>query len=440
MQPVTKAPPRVPRLDLSAMDRPLTPQRITRPRVLAAVAALLGLGGLGTAYVRYGLVRTVSLPAGRVLVATVSPGVFREFIPISGTVQPRETVYLDAVDGGQVAEVMVEEGALVRAGEPLVRLASANLQLQVLNSEAQLSQQLDRLASTRLQFEQARLTHERELIEARFQVEQARKNLERLRPLAGTGVVRRADLEDAALQLTRQEETLAAVTRARLQDESLQQQQIQLLDRSVAGLDRNLAIARASLDNLVIKAPFDGQLTTLSAHRGESKLPGQRIGQIDRIDGYKVEAMVDEHYLPRVAIGQPATPDPDAPLPANQHLRVTKVYAEVRDRQFKVDLTFEEHPPATVRRGQSMPLRLQIGGERRGLLIANGPFYDDSGGAWAFVLGREGAVARRRSIRLGRRNLEQVEVLQGLTAGDRVIVSSYEGLKDADRIELRTGP
>jgi HlyD family secretion protein len=196
-------------------------------------------------------------------------------------------------------------------------------------------------------------------------------------------------------------------------------------------------VARANLDHLTIKAPFDGQLTALQAHLGESKLVGQRIGQIDRIDGYKVVALVDEHYLQRVLIGQHAAPDPDATVPQSQLLTVMKVYPEVRDRQFKVDLAFDGGIPAGIRRGQSVPLRLQIGGDRRGLILDNGAFYDDSGGQWAFVLSADGRVAQRRSIRLGRRNLEQVEVLQGLSPGDRVIVSSYDGLKDTDRIELQ---
>jgi HlyD family secretion protein len=148
-------------------------------------------------------------------------------------------------------------------------------------------------------------------------------------------------------------------------------------------------------------------------------------------------ALVDEHYLQRVLIGQHASPDPDATLPQTQGLTVMKVYAEVRDRQFKVDLAFDGGIPAGVRRGQSVPLRLQIGGDRHGLILENGAFYDDSGGQWAFVLTADGRLAQRRSIRLGRRNQEQVEVLEGLARGDRVIVSSYDGLKDMDRIELQ---
>jgi len=421
------------------MDRPLERKVITRSRALLAAAVLLGLTLLAAGYVRFGLLHTVRISADRLVVATVSAGMFREYIPVSGSVEPRETVYLDAVDGGQVSEVLVEEGALVKAGQPLLRLSNTNLQLQVLNSEAQLSEQLDRLTSTKLQFEQSRLNHARDLIDARFEAEKSQQKLARLTALASSGVVRRADLEDAQLELKRQKGLLAALTHAQEVDESLQREQIVQLDRTVAGLKGNLAIARQNLDNLTVKAPFDGQLTSLQAHLGESKLAGQRIGQIDRVDVYKVVAFVDEHYLPRVLMGQHATPDPDATLPAEQRLTVTKVYPDVRDRQFKVDLAFDGGAPVSVRRGQSVPLRLQIGGDRRGLLLANGAFYDDSGGQWAFVLTSDGSTARRRSVRLGRRNLEQVEVLQGLAAGDRVIVSSYDGLKDVDRIELRSG-
>jgi HlyD family secretion protein len=425
------------RLDLTAMDRPLERPLFRRSRLITAGFVLAGLAAVTAGYVRYGLMRSVTIGADRVTIGTVRAGVFREYIPIDGSIEPRETVYLDAVDGGQVTEVLVEEGALVTAGQPLVRLNNANLQLQVLNSEAQLSEQLDRLTSTKVQFEQSRLNHSRDLIDAGFQTEKARQNLGRLNALASSGAVRRADIDDAKLEFDRQQELLAALTHAKEVDESLQRQQIEQVDRLVAGLNRNLAIARQNLDNLTIKAPFDGQLTALQAHLGESKLLGQRIGQIDRIDGYKVVALVDEHYLQRVLIGQHATPDPDATLPLEQGFNVVKVYPEVRDRQFKVDLAFEGRVPASVRRGQSVPLRLQIGGERRGLLLDNGAFYDDSGGQWAFVLASDGSLARRRSVRLGRRNLEQVEVLQGLAAGDRVIVSSYDGLKDTNRVELR---
>jgi HlyD family secretion protein len=425
------------RTDLNAMDRPLEQRLLTRPRIAMAAAAVLFVVVLGAGYVRYALTRTVRISANRVAEGTVRPGLFREYIPIESSIEPRETVYLDAVNGGQVTEVLVEEGAQVKAGQPLVRLNNANLQLQVLNSEAQLSEQLDRLTSTKLQFEQSRLNHQRDLIDARFQTEKAQQNFSRMNALAGSGAIRRADIEDAKLEVNRQQSLLGALTHAQQEDETLQKEQIQQVDHLVANLKRNLEVARSNLDDLTLKAPFDGQLTALQAHLGESKLAGQRIGQIDRVDGYKAVALVDEHYLQRVLIGQHAAPDPDATLPQTLGFTVMKVYPEVRDRQFKVDLAFDGAIPASVRRGQSVPLRLLIGGERRGLILENGAFYDDSGGQWAFVVSGDGTRAQRRSIRLGRRNLEQVEVLQGLTAGERVIISSYDGLKDIDRIELQ---
>ena len=418
------------------MDRPVERVRMTRSRVFWAAGLLLLGAGAVFAYVRYGITRAVTVSSDRVVLSTVSPGAFVEYIPLTANVEPRETVYLDAVDGGQVAQVLVEEGAAVTQGQPLVRLNNTALQLQVISSEAQLSEQLDRLTSTKLQFEQGKLAHSRELIDVRFQIEQAGQRLKRLTALSGTGVVRRADIEDAELELDRLHRMEAAVAEAQSVDERLQSEQIRQLDRTVAGLNRNLDIARQNLENLTIKAPFDGQLTTLDAHLGESKRPGQRLGQVDRLDGFKAVALVDEHYLPRVVVGQIASVDGDGPM---QRLELIKTYPEVRERQFKVDLSFKGGTPPTVRRGQTLQLRLEIGGESHGLVVANGPFYEDTGGQWAFVVPAGDSAARRRDVRLGRRNLEQVEVLGGLVPGDRVIVSSYESFRDVERIDLTGG-
>jgi HlyD family secretion protein len=372
------------------------------------------------------------MDAERIVVSTVQPGSFHDYIPITGNVQPRETVYLDAIDGGQVLQLLVEEGAIVTAGQPLVRLNNTNLQLQVINSEAQLSEQLNRLTSTKLAFEQSRLAHTRELIDMQFQVEQSSQRLRRMQSLAGTGAIKRSDVEDAELDLNRFRDLHAAAKEAKRIDESLQKEQMQQIDKTIANMNKNLAIARQNLENLTIKAPISGQLTSLEAHAGESKRPGERIGQIDQIDTYKVTALVDEHYLPRVALGQQAT----AEIDGHEHsLELTKQYAEVRDRQFKVDLVFSGDVPKSVRRGQSLQLRLAIGASSTGLVVANGPFYEDTGGQWAFVV--KDQQANRRAIKLGRRNPESVEVLEGLIAGDKVITSSYESLKDFARIELR---
>jgi HlyD family secretion protein len=265
-----------------------------------------------------------------------------------------------------------------------------------------------------------------------FQVEQSSQRLKRMQSLAGTGAIKRSDVEDAQLDLNRFQDLYGAAKDAKLIDESLQKEQMQQIDKTIANMNKNLAIARQNLENLTIKAPIAGQLTSLEAHAGESKRPGERIGQIDQIDTYKVTALVDEHYLPRVALGQQATAEIDG---QEHELELTKQYAEVRDRQFKVDLVFLGDVPKSVRRGQSLQLRLAIGASSTGLVVANGPFYEDTGGQWAFVVNDQ--QANRRAIKLGRRNPESVEVLEGLIAGDKVITSSYESLKDFARIELR---
>jgi HlyD family secretion protein len=422
-------------VDVSPMDRRVDATWFTRTR-LAAIAISLAVAAAAIfGYVKYGVARTLTVSRDRLVISEVQSGSFHDYIPVTGNVQPRETVYLDAIDGGQVAEVFVEEGVMVAAGQPLVRLNNTNLQLQVINSEAQLSENLNRLTSTKLAFETTKLAHARELIDIQFQIEQSTQQLRRIQSLEGTGAIKRADIEDQKLQLDRLERMRGALTHASQVDEELQREQIRQLDITVAGLNRNLALARQNLENLVIKAPIAGHLTSLEAHLGESKAPGQRLGQVDQVDGFKVVALVDEHYLARVTAGQSATAEV-----GNDHHQMTlsKVYSEVRERQFKVDLAFDGETPAAVRRGQTLQLRLEIGASSEGgLVIANGPFYEDTGGQWTFVISSAGSDAQRRPVKLGRRNPESVEVLEGLSKGDRVITSSYESLKQFDRIELR---
>jgi HlyD family secretion protein len=421
-----------PEVKVSPMDRRVAMNRAS-PRQTAAVALVLLLVVVGGfAYMRYGLTRTFSVDLQRVVVSTVTLGAFQDYVPIIGIVQPRDTVYLDAVDGGQVVEILVEEGAMVKAGQKLVRLNNANLQFQLINSEAQHSEQVNLLTSTKMSFAQTKIRHSLELIEVQAQIEKSGLLLRRLEPMVGVGVIKRSELEDARLEMARLEKYKIELERAIEVDDRLQRQQIAQLDRAVRSLNANLDLARQNLENLSIKAPIGGQLTSLDVHLGQSKLPGQRLGQIDQTESFKVVAQVDEHYLARVAPGQNATAQLDG---VEQRLQVVKVYPEVRERQFKVDLTFVGAAPKSVRRGQSLQLRLEIGSRSQGLTVANGAFYEDTGGQWVFVV-TDGS-ASRRTVKFGRRNPEQIEVLEGLAAGERVITSSYESLKPYDRIELR---
>ncbi len=415
-----------------------------RRRLILATTALIAVTIATTAYVRLGLTREVVVNADRLVISSVKSGVFDEYVPATARVAPRTTAYLDAVEGGQVAEVLVEEGALVHQGQPLVRLKNTNLQLEVLGRQAQLMEQLDRLNATILSYEQTRLGHERDRIEAIAQVEQLSQRLRRRQALQPSGAVSAADIDEVAIDLGRYRKQVAAIEEAAVIDEKFQREQVAQLRAAVKTIQENLGMAGETLKSLVVKAPIAGQLTALEAHLGEAKSPGQRIGQIDQLDDYKVEADIDEFYLGRVSVGQTAT----AEIDGHQYpLVLAKVYSQVTDRQFKVDLLFagdpQSHgrapgpPTSALRRGQSLQIRLHIGAAHRALVIANGPFYDDTGGTWAFVLPPNGTEAQRHAIRLGRRNPQQIEVLSGLSAGDRLVTSSYEALRGFDRIRVQ---
>lgn len=419
---------------LTAMDRKVEPPPRWRRRVVWGVAAALLIGVTGAAYWRFALTRTLAVNRDHLVIAPVKIGVFAEYIPAQATIQPRITAYLDAVEGGQVAERLVEEGAFVKRGQVIVRLKNTNLELEVLGRQAQLMEQLDRLNSTLLSFQQARLGHERELIDANSQVRQITQRLARRQALGVAGAVPAAEIDELKIDLDHYRSLEQKMAEARDVDVQFQTTQMKQLRDAIKATQDNISMAGETLQSLAVKAPINGQLSALDADLGAAKAAGQRIGQIDDSTSFKAEARVDEFYLGRIAIGQSATTEIEGQL---LHLEVAKVYSEVRDRQFKVDLFFTGAAPQSARRGQTLQLRLEIGAAHRGLVTANGPFYQDTGGAWVFVLSPSGAGAQRRNVRFGRHNPEQIEVLSGLSAGERIITSSYDALRAFDRIHIR---
>jgi HlyD family secretion protein len=421
---------------LSLMDREVHSTAPIRRRLAIAVAAVILVAAAIAGYVHFGLSRTMEVRADRVVIASVAPGVFDEYVPANALIVPRTTAFLDAIEGGQVAEVLVEEGAFVERGQPLVRLKNTNLQLEVLGRQAQLMEQLDRLNSTVLSFEQARLGHERELIEAGAQIAQLSQRLRRREALRTSGAVSESDLDELRIDLARYQKLEVTMKEAQAVDRKFQSEQITQLRSALAATRDNLAMAGETLQGLSVTAPISGQLTALDAHLGEAKAAGQRIGQIDDTHAYKIEAEVDEFYLPRVRAGQVASTEFDGNRYA---LEVIKVYPQVRERQFKVDLLFADATPPALRRGQSLQVRLEVGASRQSLMTSNGPFYQDTGGKWVYVLSKSGTEAQRRTVSFGRRNPEKIEVLAGLVPGERIITSSYETLRGADRIRFRDG-
>jgi len=419
---------------LSSMDKRIERKLVTPQRIAIAVGAVLLVAVTIYAYVHYGLTRTLTVGSERLTVSKVSYGTFREYIPVTGNVVPRTTIYLDAISGGQVTEVHTEEGALVKAGEPIVTFKNTDLQLRVITTEAQTSEQLSQLATLRLSYDNTHLANLRTMTEAVYQIDRLERDLKRKRPLLATGGTTQGAIDDLESELARDRANLETAQEALRIEEEFRKTQIDRMNTAQEAMKQNLEVARENLENLVIVAPISGQLTLLEANVGESKASGQRIGQVDEVGAFKVNAFIDEFYISRVAIGQTATVEIDG---KNYDLTVSKVYPEVTNRQFEVDLLFSGNPPAAIRRGQTVRMRLEIGQPADTLVLANGAFFDDTGGQWVFVVDPSGDYAERRPVRFGRRNPEGVEVLGGLKQGEEVITSSYESFMTFDRIQFR---
>ena len=376
--------------------------------------------------------RSLSVNSQRIAVSDVTVGTFEDFIPLRGRLVPRSTVYLDAVEGGRVEEILVEDGALVAAGDPIVRLSNTNLQLEVLGREAAVTEQLNFMRTLELQLEQNRLAHKRNLVEIDYQITRLTRSIERQRDLAAKELVSKSTLDELQDELeyyrNRRDVTLESqATDARLQEEQLAQ-----LRAASSQLETSLALARKNLDDLNVRAPVAGKLSGFDAEIGESIVRGGRLGQIDDPDGYKLNVRIDEFYLGRVDIGQVATATHSG---RDLDLRVAKIYPQVNDGQFEVDMTFAADPEG-LRRGQTLQLRLTLGDNSDAILIPNGAFYQETGGNWVFVVAPDGSEAIRRNVRLGRRNTEFIEVLDGLEPGEKVITSPYTSFVGMDRLVL----
>jgi HlyD family secretion protein len=373
-----------------------------------------------------------TLDGQRIRTGEVFVGMYEDFIPLRAAVEPERTVYLDAIEGGRVERILVEEGAFVEKGQPLVDLSNTSLQLDVIAREAEVSEQLNNLRNTQLAIEQNRLSLKSDLIEIDYQIVRLQRLVNRYEELEGNQFISKTEYEDARDELEYWTNKRGVTRESQAQDERIRLAQIEQLDSSVDQLEKNLTLARANLDNLLIRAPRSGQLTSLNAEIGESKSRGERLGQIDDVDRFKAVALVNEFYLNRVRVGQQAQLEFNG---RDYRLEISKVYPEVQASQFEIDLRFVDESPTDIRRGQTLQLRLVLGDTaEQATLLPNGPFFNDTGGAWVFVLDAEGAVATRRDVQLGRRNPNTIEVLAGLIPGDEVIISSYSNFIDVDRL------
>jgi HlyD family secretion protein len=373
-----------------------------------------------------------TLDGQRIRTAEVSNGMYEDYIPLRASVEPEKTVYLDAIEGGRVEAILVEEGAFVEQGQPLIDLSNTSLQLDVIAREAEVSEQLNNLRNTQLAIEQNKLKLKGDLIEIDYQIIRLTRLVNRYEELEGNQFISKTDYENSNDELEYWKKRRVVTEESQAQDEVVRLAQIEQLNNSVQQLEKNLTLARGNLDNLLIRAPRAGQLTSMNAEIGESKARGERLGQIDDVDRFKATALVNEFYLSRVRIGQRAQLEING---RDYRLEISKIYPEVQAAQFEVDLRFIGEAPTDIRRGQTLQLRLVLGdSNERAVLLANGPFFNDTGGAWVFVLSPDGKTATRRSVQLGRRNPNMIEVDSGLIPGDEVIISSYANFIEVERL------
>ncbi|TMN87870.1 efflux RND transporter periplasmic adaptor subunit [Pseudoalteromonas phenolica] len=374
-----------------------------------------------------------NLEMDKIKVSTVTGGEFTDMIPLRGNVTPSKSVYLDAIEGGRVEQRFVEEGAMVKKGDKILALSNTGLQLDVISREAQISEQLNNLHNTRLAIDQNRLNLKRNLLELDFEIKQSERKLAQHKKLVANSLVSQNELKAVNDRTQYLKDRRTLVIEQQEQDELIRTAQIAQLEDSVAQLNKNLNFARKNLENLVIKAPIDGQLTAFNAELGESKSRGSRLGQVDIVDEYKVSALIDEFYLGRVFAGQTAKIIHQG---QDYTLTLAKVYAEVSNGRFEVDLTFNDALPERIRRGQTLQMELLLADAKPAKLIPNGGFFQDTGGKWVFVIEPGSEVAIRKQVRLGQRNNKFIEVLEGLNEGDRVITSSYSTFIDMQTLKL----
>jgi HlyD family secretion protein len=376
----------------------------------------------------------LNVETDKIIISTVSEGDFQEFIPVTGTVMPKTTYYLDAILGGIVEQRYVEEGALLKRGDKILKLSNPSLQLNALQNEAATYQQINEARNTRLQIEQNSIALQTQLVDATYSFINSKQLYSREKVMWEKKLVSQQEFEQTRDKYFHDEEQLRLARQNFVQDSILKHSQLEQIATSIDRLQKNLELIRENIDNLTVKAPLTGQLTALDAETGQSKSPGDQLGQIDAMDGFKVRADIDEFYIARVTKGLHATAEIDG---MDYKLVIIKVFPEVKNGKFQVDMDFDGKVPDGIRRGQTLQIRLQLSERTKALLLTRGGFYQKTGGQWVFVLNSSGGEAVKKSISLGRQNPDYFEVLSGLKPGDKVVTSSYDNFGNVDKLILK---
>ena len=416
------------------MDRPIKKKKWTIKRIIGLTA--IAVFAFFLIYLLFFRDKQSRLYVNKdqLSIFTVMEDKFQEFIPVDGVVYPRNTVYIDAVQGGIVEEVYVEDGAILEEGDPILKLMNANMELSTMEQETRMLDAINNLQNTKIQLEQSRFNREKEIAELKYLFQQAEVDYDRKKQLFDNDVISLKDWEDAERNYRGLKRQLELSKELQKLDSIFAYSQIKQINRSIARMGDNLELLRKTIESLNVKAPADGKLSSFSAEIGEIKQAGEHLGQIDRMDGYKLKARIDERYISRVFKGQEAEFDLSG---TTYHLTISKIYTDVTNGTFEVDLFFEGDEPETIKRGQTVQLRVIFSSASDAIIVKRGGFFQETGGNWIYVVDPSGSYAVKRDIGIGRQNTRYYEVKEGLDPGEKVIVSSYKSFGGKDKLIFR---
>lgn len=370
----------------------------------------------------------------QITIASVMESKFQEFIPVDGVVFPRNTIYIDAVQGGFVEKVYVEDGAMLKAGDTILKLANANMELSLMEQETRIFEAVNNLQNTKIGLEQNKFYRQQEIVQFEYQIDQARIDFERKQKLFEEDVISKKEYEDAKRENDYTIKQLAISIELKKLDSISAVNRSKQIDITMNRMQENLDMLRANLENLYIKAPTNGQLSSFSVEIGETKSAGEHLGQIDMRDGFKLRANIDERYISRVYIGQEAEFDFAG---ETYYLAISKIYTDVTNGSFQVDLLFEGNEPKQIKRGQTLQLRLSFSSATDAIIVKRGGFFQETGGNWIYIVDPTGSFATKRKIRIGRQNTNYYEVMDGLEPGEEVIISSYDSFGSKEKLVFR---
>ena len=376
----------------------------------------------------------LNVETDKIDIEPVENDIFQDYIAVIGTVEPIRTIYIDAMEGGRVDELDLEEGAMVKKGDLIMKLSNTNLLLDILNREADLAEQENLLRNNRLLMEQNKLSLKSQLLELSYQLKKYERTFHANEKLIKDDLISKDEFELSKENYEYSRDRYALLIKTQQQDSLFRTVAIQNLESSVARMQDNIVLIKQKVNSLNVKAPVDGQLAVVVPEIGESTAPGQRLAQINVLDSYKMRVEIDEHYIARVNNSIKGDFEFDN---ENYDLVFKKVYPEVKDGRFAIDMTFKGKIPKQIRIGQTARIRLELGESKQAILVPRGGFYQSTGGQWIYVVDEKSGKAKRRNIRIGRQNPKYYEILEGLTPGEKVVVSNYDNFGDAEQLILK---